>query len=125
MSNTRRPSTARKITPKDEAARKGALDMGISLNVEGKVHTVRMGDLSSLDTMALRRATGMSFMGILNLPPEQFDIDIVAAIVWLSRRIKGERLLDYESVAADIGYDSDIDFVDTPDDDAGDDSPEA
>lgn len=121
MSNARRPSTQRKSTTKTEANRKAALDQGISIKFDSKTYTVRMGDLSANDTMALRRATGMSFMAILSLPPAQFDIDVIAAIVWLARRVDGEYGLEYETVATLVGYDSDIDVVDTPEDD----SPEA
>lgn len=121
MSN--RPTTTRKRTTKTEANRDAALNEGIAVTVDGKLYTVRMGDLSSIDTMALRRATGFSFMGLMRAAQSDPDIDIVAALVWLSRRVDGEKMLDYETVAADIGYEADIDLADAGD--QADDSPEA
>lgn len=110
MSN--RPSLARKQTPRSEQQRKDALNEGLSINVDGRVYTVRMGDLKSIDTMALRRATGYSFTGLMRAVQSDPDIDLIAAIVWLARRTEGEKLLDYEAVASEIGYDVDIDIVD-------------
>lgn len=93
----------------------------ISLN--GKTYTLKFGDLTSLDTMALRRATGMSLRALMQAATEDMDLDIVAAIVWLARRTHGERTLTFDAVAAEIGYDVDLDVV-TPDA-SEDDSPEA
>lgn len=124
MSNAR-PALAKKRTTKTEANRDAALNEGITVNLDGVDYTVRMGDLSSVDTMALRRATGFSFMGLMRAASADPDIDLIAALVWLSRRVDGEKLLDFDQVAQEIGYDAEIDLKDAGDDDEGDDSPEA
>ena len=111
MSNGGRPSVQRKQTRSSEATRKSEQDLGISIRVDGTEYTVRHGDLTSLDTMALRRETGLSFMGLMQAFETQPDIDLIAALVWLSRRIDGERMLTYADVAREIGYDVDIEVI--------------
>lgn len=111
MSNTKRPALERKVTRASESKRNAELDMGLSISVDGKVYTVRQGDLTSLDTMALRRETGYSFMGLLKAFQADPDIDLIAALVWLSRRIDGEVMLGYGEVAGEIGYDVEIDVA--------------
>lgn len=121
MSNARRPSTARKPPTKAMLAeRDAALEEGISLSVDGTVHTVRMGDLSAMDTLALRKEVGMSFMGLMDAFRKDPDIDLIAALVWLSRRAAGEASLSYEAVASELGYDLDVEMVE-----ADEPSPEA
>jgi riboflavin synthase alpha subunit len=111
MSNAKRPTLERKVTRASESKRKDELNLGLSISVDGTVYTVRQGDLTSLDTMALRRETGYSFMGLLKAFQADPDIDLIAALVWLARRIDGEQMLAYADVASDIGYDVDIDVV--------------
>lgn len=112
MSNSKRPALQRRQTRASEAARKAELDAGIAVLVDGERYEVRMGDLSSLDAAALRRATGFSFRGLMTAAATDPDIDVIAGIVWLSRRINGEPLLDYTEVASAIGYDVEIDLAD-------------
>ena len=126
MSNTKRPTLQKRTTRATETARKAELDAGIAVMVDGTRYAVRMGDLTSMDAANLRRATGFSFRGLMMAASKDPDIDIVAAIVWLSRRIDGELMLDYETVAQEIGYDAEVDLADVGDDDTtGDDLPEA
>lgn len=121
MSNTKRPTTARKHTRATEASRAAELEQGCTIWVEGVAYTVRIGDLTSMDAANLRRETGMSFMGLMKALQTDADIDLVAALVWLRRRMDGEHLLTYQTVAESIGYDADIDVTDPDegDDDAG------
>lgn len=109
MSN--RPSLARKQTPRSEKQRKDALNEGLSVNVDGTVYTVRLGDLKGSDTAALRRSTGYSWMGLMRAAQLDPDLDVIAALVWMSRRLAGERLLEFDEVADELGYDSDVDIV--------------
>jgi hypothetical protein len=69
----------------------------------------------------LRRETGFSFRGLMQAAAKDPDVDIIAALVWLARRIDGERLLSYEDVASEIGYDVDVELVEAE----ADDDPEA
>ena len=117
MSNTQRPSLAPKHTTKTEKKREAEADVGVVISVDGTTYTVREADLTSLDTMALRRETGMSFIGLMQAFGESPDIDLIAALVWLARRSEGERMLAYADVAKDINYQSDFDVepVETPD----------
>lgn len=83
-------------------------EAAMSLTIDGKLYDLIIADLTSLDTMALRRATGMGIRGLMKAAEEDPDIDVIAALVWLSRRTHGERGLRFEEVAAEIGYDVDI-----------------
>jgi hypothetical protein len=122
VSNTKRPPLQRQHTRSTEKKRDAALDVGLTIVVDGAEYTVRQGDLTSLDTMALRRETGFSFRSLLVSFQQDPDVDLVAALVWLARRIAGEQMLSYAEVAQEIGYDVDIDVKDP---DEADESPEA
>lgn len=117
-----RPNLNRKVTRKTEAARDEALNQGLSLTVDGRVYTVRAGDLTGMDAAALRREVGMSFMGLMKAMQADPDVDLIAALMWLSRRIEGEKLLSYEEVAQEVGYDVEIDLADA--EEPGDADPE-
>lgn len=112
MSNTRRPSTARKVTRKTEEKRDEALDQGVSITVDGRAYTVRAGDLTGLDSSALRRECGYSFAGLMREMRRDPDIDLVAAVMWLARRIEGEQMLSYDDVAGEVGYGIDLEVKD-------------
>lgn len=100
-----RPSTARKHTRTTEQNRSDALDQGAKITVDGEEYVVRAGDLSALDSRALRKEVGVSFIQLIDELTTNADIDSIAAIMWLARRIKGEATLRYETVAAEVGYD--------------------
>lgn len=114
----KRPNLNRKVTTKSEAKREDGLNQGLSISVDGRKYTVRAGDITGLDSAALRRETGMSFMGLMKAMQTDPDVDLIAALMWLSRRIEGEKLLTYEEVAAEVGYDVDIDLADAEPEDA-------
>lgn len=114
MSNAGRPSIQRTHTRATDKKRDDANDIGINIKVDGVEYTVREGDMTSLDTMALRRETGMSFVGLMQAFISSPDIDLVAGLVWLSRRIAGEQMLSYAEVATQIGYDVDIEVMGEP-----------
>lgn len=105
MSNAKRPSAARKVTRSTENNRNAALDDGVRIEVGEDVYEVRVGDLNALDDMALRKQVGVPFTDLMEMLTKAPGLDLIAAIVWLARRIKGERDLTFEAVAVDIGYD--------------------
>lgn len=111
MSMEGRPSVQRKHTRASEAKREDRMDLGVSLTVDGTEYVVREGDMTALDTMMLRRETGLSFVEILINLNRSPDIDLVAALVWLARRQRGEQTLPYMAVATQINYDSEIEVV--------------
>lgn len=121
MSNAKRPNLVRQ-SAQAQKKRTEALDEGLTITVDGTAYTVVQGDLTSLDTMALRRETGYSFRRLLEAFRDDPDVDLIAALVWLSRRVQGERMLSFAEVADEIGYDVEID-IKTPD--GSEEAPEA
>lgn len=113
----KRPSLARKHTPKTEANRKAPYEEGVKITFEGVEYAVRAGDLTALDAQALRKELGVSFMGLMRGLNEDPDIDLIAGLIWLAKRLNGD-ILPYAMVAADIGYNAmeglDIEQVSTP-----------
>lgn len=122
MSN--RPNLARKQTRTGTTQRREELDAGLSVVVDGTTYTVRMGDITGALASQLRRETGHSFRGLMMAAAQDPDIDIVAALVWLSRKIDGEHLLTFTEVADSMDYEMDLELVDATGDPA-DDHPEA
>lgn len=78
----------------------------VTVIIDGRPYPLDPKQLTSLDTMALRQATGMSVRKLFELVGEDPDIDVIAAFAWLSRRAAGERALSFETVAAAINYGS-------------------
>lgn len=99
----KRPPLARKHTPQTEANRTAGLDEGVRITFQGQVYEVRGGDLSAIDVRDLRKATGMSYRGLLQNLYQDADIDLIAALVWLARRARGEGI-PYEMVANEFTY---------------------
>jgi hypothetical protein len=92
VSNTKRPTTARKVTTKTEANRAAALDEGVKFQLEtdGEWYVLRPADVTPEVAREVRRATGRSFMRLMQEIATDPDIDVLAEGVWAARRIKGE-----------------------------------
>lgn len=85
----------------------------ITVLVDGETYTLHPGELSALDSAALRRETGMSVRLLLEAAGKDPDLDVVAAIVWLARRQRGDSV-SFDEVAAAIGYDTKVEALDEP-----------
>lgn len=81
---------------------------GMKIDWNGRTYIVRESDLTGRDIAALRRETG--FAGWLGLTAETqrgFDLDVLAALIWLARRADGETVT-YESVLDEMSYDAEL-----------------
>lgn len=83
---------------------------GIVVVVDGVPHPFNVSEMSARDVGDLRRATGMSSKSLLIAAASDIDIDIVASLVWLSRRQNGEPKLAYEDVADVMTHDTALSF---------------
>jgi len=99
------------------AAAKAEAEQGhrVCLDVDGTQYVIGAKDLTALDVKAMREQLGYTYAGLVRRAAADMDIDIVAAIVWLSRRINGETDLTYAAVAAVMSYETTYDFVDAKD----------
>lgn len=87
------------------------------MELDGTPYPIRMSEITGLDSAAFRRATGgLSLIGTIRAIAKNgangADLDIVAALAWISRRQHGEPTLDFEEVAEAIGYESSFDLLD-------------
>lgn len=85
------------------------MDQGVAIYINGKRYELRMGDVSALDAKAFREQVGEPFMKVMS-SEDDWDMDWIAGVVWLARRLDGERTLKFADVAGEIGYDTDIDM---------------
>lgn len=102
------PSAASRRSP----ARRGAKadSPGMQIEVDGRTYIVRESDLTPRDVAALRRETGFAgWMGLVTETQRGFDLDVLAALVWLARRIEGD-ILPYETVLDSMSYEGEIDI---------------
>lgn len=97
MSNTQRPTTARKVTRKTEENRENALDQGLRITLEDEVFEVRVGDVTSAMARELRTKLGFGPMQLIRQCAIDPDIDLLSAFVWLARRIQGD-MVRFEDV---------------------------
>jgi hypothetical protein len=92
MSNTKRPTTARKVTRSTEENRQDALEQGVRITIDGESYEVRLADVTPNLTRELRRQTGMSFNQLMREVVTDPDLDSLAGFVWMARRIAGESI---------------------------------
>ncbi len=98
---------------------------GMQIEFDGQTYVVRQSDMTGQDARALRQEVGMSFAGLLKQMQADPDIDLIAAFIWLARRIKGDTVT-YDSILDSISYESAIDVgLEGKAAPAEDDSPEA
>lgn len=90
MSNTVRPSTVRKDTRKTKESQQAILEQGIRLTVGEDVHEVRLGDVDAATERKFRRAYGLPVLGLMEEFNDAPGLDTFAALIWLSRILKGE-----------------------------------
>lgn len=121
-----RPSLQRVHTRTSEENRTAMLERGVRFAVGEQVYAVRLGDLSALDSLAFRKEVGIPFAQALSLAEaDEFDVDLLAALMWMARRVAGERDLTFNEVASEVGY-SDLFSVTAAEAETGDeDRPEA
>lgn len=88
--------------------RQGKADSpGLQIDLDGKTYIVREADLTPHDVRALRKETGFSWAGLGKALAADPDIDLIGALVWLARRVRGEDV-SYEAVLDDLSYESDL-----------------
>lgn len=101
----RRPSLAKKQTRTSKQKTDDALDFGVRITIDSEVYEIRAGDLNALDSMELKRQVGMSFPQlVVETSAGNPDLVEFAAIIWLARRLRGERDLPFTDVAVDVDY---------------------
>lgn len=124
--NPARPPLKKSRTRKTEENRRSDLEKGVRITIDGETYEVRAGDLTGLHTARLRREAGWSFSRLIELMDTDPDLDVIGAVVWLARLVRGESIA-LDTVLAGLGYGSieddafEVQIVDTP----GDDDPEA
>jgi hypothetical protein len=98
----------------EDKRKSDATDVGIRVTYEGTAYEIHFGELSGLDVRELRKQTGYTTFGLLNTVFDgNVDIDVLAAIVWLARRMAGETLA-YDVVAGGMKWgaaDKSIEFM--------------
>lgn len=112
MSNApaNRPSTARKRTPRDEAARKAALDDSLTIEVDGERYTLMPADMTGLVEMKVRRETGMSVAEIMSKIQTAPGMDLIGCFMYACEVASG-RDADLEKILASVNWGSDFDVV--------------
>lgn len=125
MSNTQRPA-ARKPSRSADKKASDALDSGVRFIVGDQVHEVRIGEITPRLAREVRRETGSTVMQLIEEVGEAADLDTIAALIWIARRIQGENVT-FDDIDIDYGTVMSDDFqvdVAGPDEE-GDGGPEA
>ena len=79
----------------------------VVVTLAGKEYRLDRRQMTANDAKDFRGAVGVPLTKVM--AEGSWDVDVVAGIVWLVRR-RTERTLAYQTVAAGITYDSDIDI---------------
>jgi hypothetical protein len=111
VSNAQRPSTARKRTPKDEAAREAALDEQFTIRVDEVSYTLSPADITGLVEMRVRKETGMSVMEIITKMQVAPGMDLIGCFMYACE-VGAGRDADLEKILGSVSMNSDFDVVD-------------
>lgn len=89
-------------------------DYTVTLTLGGEQVTFRLGDMNAVDAGDFRRQVGVSLMQAI--AGGSLDLDIVAGLLWLTKRRDNPKLA-YHAVAAQLTYADleDIDGAEQPD----------
>lgn len=96
------PQARRRTGPK-----KADDSLGMKIELDGRTYVVRESDLTPHDVRALRKETGFSWAGLGRELQRDPDIDLIAALVWMARRLDGDDVT-YDTVLGEISYGSDL-----------------
>ncbi|HEX2027728.1 MAG TPA: hypothetical protein VHF25_06980 [Nitriliruptorales bacterium] len=81
-----------------------ASDLALTVKLVDGEHTVRLGGVTGSDARLFRAQVGVSLLEAIT--SGSIDLDVVAGVVWLSRRKAGERSLPYQKVADELSWDT-------------------
>lgn len=81
----------------------------IRIKVFGQQYELKSGRVTALDAQDFRKAVGVPLSAVL-AGDQEVDLDVVAGIVWMARRQRGERGLQYKEVASRLTYDTDFEI---------------
>jgi hypothetical protein len=87
---------------------------GIRVTMDNTVYTLHFGEISGADALALRRQAGMSLQEFWQACGDSPDFDLVAIVIWLARRINGERSLPLDAVARRITNTTALNVAEVP-----------
>ena len=91
MSNTQRPTLARKDTRKSREARQAALEQGVRIKVADAVYEVRLGDITPVLARRFRKEVGSPFSEVMDeLETGRTDIDSIGAVIWMAQLLRGD-----------------------------------
>lgn len=95
------------------AAERARADIGphLSVEVNGAKYLLAARDMTGLDVRELRRQTGYSYNGLVAAFTADYDVDLVAAVVWMARRQQGDTEVTYDEVALGMNPAMDWKFV--------------
>jgi hypothetical protein len=89
----------------------------LSFAIGDDQYVVRTGALTGLDNREIRAVLGVGFTDLLaDIIDGKFDVDYLAALVWLARRQRGERQVKLTAILETISYDEMIAFRRVDDD---------
>lgn len=81
---------------------------GMQIEYEGKTYLVRESDLTPRLVADIRRQTGFAgWTGLAQEAQRGFDLDVLAALIWLARRLEGEQVA-FDAVLDGMSYDADL-----------------
>jgi hypothetical protein len=103
--------------PRQGTKRGGTAKNEIVVVVDGVRYPLAFDAISAKVAGDCRRACGMSPRQLVDALQQSPDIDLVAALMWLSRRQNGEPGVSYDDIAQALTYDTDLGFADDADED--------
>lgn len=111
MSNTQRPSLAKKHTNASEAKRKAEQDESFGLRIDGEDYILTPADLNGLQEMRIRKETGYSVGTLLSEIQTAPGVDLLGIFMWVCNMSQG-KADDLNAILEGISHASDVEVLD-------------
>jgi hypothetical protein len=121
MSNTQRPTLAKKHTTASESKRDKMLDDSFGIRIDGIDYVLTPADLTGVQELRIRRETGYSVTTLIQELQTAPGVDLIAMFMWACSLSQGKSA-DLEQILGSVSYASDVEIMDEP---QPDNSPEA
>lgn len=113
-----------KVDEKNER-RQAIKSMAVSVVIDGETYSARFADVDPLTAAECRKVLGFSVRQLFQYCAEDPDLDVVAGLIWIARRQRGEKKVTYAECSEGLSWLSDFDVVPISDEDEDPDSPKA
>ena len=112
MSNTQRPTIAKKHTNSSEAKRKQELDESFGIRIDGVDYILTPADVTGLQEMRIRKESGYSVTSLIRELSIEPGVDHLGIFMWVCNLTQGKPA-DLEAILEGVSMASEVEIIDS------------